>query len=100
MTLFDLIAWPGPGSFPFCSLLFEFGLGYRVQLSQAASQHFGDKLDARQGGCLKRADQFAIAENRDPVGNLVDLIEKVGDENNSNPLTLNFLITSKSRLVS
>ena len=37
---------------------------------------------------VERADQFTVAQYRNPIGDLIDLIQKMGDENNPDAFAL------------
>ena len=58
----------------------QLDLGHVVELGQLAPEHLRDQLEARQLGRRVGPDQPAVAQDRDPVGDRVDLVEEVGDE--------------------
>ena len=45
-----------------------------------AAEHFADEFEPRQSGGGVFADEGTVAQDRDAVGDGVDLIEKVGDQ--------------------
>jgi hypothetical protein len=45
-----------------------------------------NQLVARQTGRIKSTDLDAVAQNGDPVGDGIDLIDKMRDKQNSNAL--------------
>ena len=51
-----------------------------AQRGGAASEHGLDQVDAQQLLGEVLADQLAVAQDRDPVADLVDLVEEVRDE--------------------
>ena len=51
-----------------------------------APEHERDQLQARQPGGPVGADEVPVAEDRDPVADLVDLVEEVGDEDDRDAL--------------
>ena len=51
-----------------------------VELVEHAADHLGDQVGARQVLGAVLADELAVAQDRDPVGDLVDLVEEVADE--------------------
>src|SRR5438128_855854 len=57
----------------------------QIELRQFLAHHPRDELQSRQRSCLVFADELAVSQNRDPIRNRVNLIEKVRDENDSKP---------------
>ena len=57
----------------------------RLQRGEVLADHLGDQLQSWQVGGQVFADQFTIAQNRDAVGNLIGLIEKVRDKEHGHP---------------
>ena len=53
------------------------------QIVQALAHHLCDELDLGQMLHLVLAHQLAVAQNGDPVADLVDLLQKVRDENDA-----------------
>src|SRR5574342_1133271 len=70
------------------ALILEFG--HVIKHAQSSADHFLDQFQVRQGLSKIGSHQFSISEDRDPVGNFENLIQKVGDENNSHSFTLKF----------
>jgi hypothetical protein len=62
------------------------GGGSQVEFGEFAAHHFGDELESRQGGGFERADEFAIAQNGDAIGDGINLVEEMGDENDAEAL--------------
>ena len=56
------------------------------RLGQIAAQHQCHQIAARQFGNGAAADHATIAQHRHAVGDLIDLIQKVGDDDNAKPL--------------
>ena len=52
-------------------------------LGEFAAEHHADQFDPRQFGGGPLADQPAVAQNRDAVADLIDLIEKMRDEDDA-----------------
>ncbi|MEY9883986.1 hypothetical protein ABIA43_005520 [Bradyrhizobium sp. USDA 328] len=52
-------------------------------LRKLATEHHADQLEARQRGGLTLADQAAVAQHGDAVGDFVDLVEEVADEDDA-----------------
>ena len=52
----------------------------RVEVVELAADHLGDELVAGQVADEVLADERAVAQHGDAVGDLVDLVEEVGDE--------------------
>ena len=55
---------------------------------QFAAEHQRDQLEARQLRGRRRADQTAVSQHGDAVGDLVDLIDEVGDEDDGDAARL------------
>src|SRR4051812_36488845 len=53
-------------------------------LGQLAAEHHPDQLESRQRRGLALADQATISQNRDAIGDLVDLVEEMADEDDAN----------------
>ena len=53
------------------------------RLGEFAAEHHANQLDPRQFGSRPLADQPAVAQNRDAVADLIDLIEKMRDEDDA-----------------
>src|SRR5690606_33992593 len=51
-----------------------------LQHAKLAAEHRGDQFDAAQIAGQVLADPATVAQDRHPVGDLVDLLEEVGDE--------------------
>ena len=51
-----------------------------LDVLELASEHEGNQFQRRQLGGRRRSDQPAVAQDRDAVGDLVDLIDEMGDE--------------------
>src|SRR5262249_30063655 len=52
-------------------------------LGQLPAEHHPDQLEPRQRGDLALADQAAIAQDGDAIGDLIDLIEEMADEHDA-----------------
>src|SRR3990172_8234431 len=65
---------------------FGFGLRHLIELGDASADHLDDQFHPRQGLSLVRADQGAVSNDRDAVGNLIDLVDEVTDKNNTHAL--------------
>ena len=50
------------------------------ELVELAADHLGDERFAGEVGGEVLADELAVAQDRDAVGDLVDLVEEVADE--------------------
>lgn len=57
-------------------------------LRQLAADHHRDQLAAIEASGFARSDELPVPEHRDPVGNLIDLLQKVGDEDDAEPARL------------
>src|SRR5947207_2042551 len=53
------------------------------RFGEFAAKHHADQFDPRQFGGGPLADQPAVAQNRDAVADLIDLIEKMRDEDDA-----------------
>ncbi|MNS11851.1 hypothetical protein D3C72_434010 [compost metagenome] len=53
---------------------------------QLAPQHHLDQIQLRQRGGIAGTDQLAVAKHSDAIADGVDLIEKMGDEDEAHPL--------------
>ena len=51
-----------------------------LELVELASDHLGDELRVRQLSGPVLTDQLTVAQYRDPVGDLIDLVQEVADE--------------------
>ncbi len=58
----------------------------RLHLGEGAAHHVGDELEAGQLGGGVFADEFAVAQDGDAVGEGVNLVEKMGDEDDGEAL--------------
>src|SRR5688572_12032531 len=54
---------------------------------EGATEHRGDELEAWKISGAKFADESAIAQDGDPIGNRVDLIEEMGHEQDRHAFT-------------
>ena len=52
-------------------------------LRKLAAQHHPDQFEARQRRGVTRSDQLAVAQDGDAIGDLVDLVEEMGDEDDA-----------------
>ena len=57
-----------------------------LERGEVLADHRGDQLEARQLGDGVLAHEAAVAQHRDAVGDLVDLVEEVGDEQHGDAL--------------
>lgn len=62
------------------------GIAMRHRFGQVAAQHQSHQIAARQIGQGPAADHAAIAQHRHPVGDLIDLIQKMRDDDNGKAL--------------
>ena len=84
--------------------------GLEVEFAQFSAHHFGNELKPGQGGGLELADEFAVAQHGDAIGDGVDLVEKMRDEQDAESFGLELahdaeetfdfaLVKTRSRLV-
>jgi hypothetical protein len=59
---------------------FHLVCGHIGQVGNAAAEHQLDQLDAAKRSRLIRADKRSVPQDRDAVGDVVDLVEEVSDE--------------------
>ena len=59
-----------------------------VEVGDAPAQHQPDQLEPGQRRRLVRADERAVPQDRDAVGDLVDLVQEVGDEDDRDAFAL------------
>src|SRR5207248_7009672 len=52
-------------------------------LGEFTAEHHADQFEARQRCGFPLADQAPVAQHRDAIGNLVDLIEEMTDEDDA-----------------
>lgn len=52
-------------------------------MGQFAAEHHGDQALARQIGGGAGADELAVAQHGDTVADCIDLLEKMGDEDDA-----------------
>ena len=57
-------------------------------LLELAPEHHRNELQPRQLRSRGRPDQPAVAQHRDPISDLIDLVEEVGDEDNRDAMGL------------
>ena len=57
--------------------------GARWSSRRVRAEHHADQFDPRQFGCGPLPDQPAVAQHRDAVADLIDLIEKMRDEDDA-----------------
>ncbi|MPM50992.1 hypothetical protein SDC9_97738 [bioreactor metagenome] len=62
-----------------------FKVDHLIILNQGATDHFGDQFQFGQVINIIRPHQLAISEHGNSVGDLIDLVEEMGDKDDSHP---------------